>query len=80
MLLEVSAINRTKLYDIFISHGYVIGFQLCKESVTTYIYIYIYAYLRNEQITFPTTAVEKQVVKQKFMEKIQFPSVTGALD
>lgn len=40
----------------------------------------IYTHLRNEYIKFPTTAQEKLIVKQQFMENTQFPDVIGAID
>jgi len=68
----------TRSYQRLIGQSYISQSSVsnCVKEVSQL----IYAHLRNEQITFPTTAVEKQVVKQKLMENIQFPDVIEALD
>lgn len=60
-------------YNISISQSSVSN---CVKEVSQL----IYAHLRNEYIKFPTTAVEKQVVKQQFMENTHFPGAIGAID
>ncbi|XP_018374418.1 PREDICTED: uncharacterized protein LOC108768477 [Trachymyrmex cornetzi] len=60
-------------YNISISQSSVSN---CVKEVSQL----IYTHLRNEYIKFPTTAVEKQIVKQQFMENTQFPGVIGAID
>ncbi|XP_018359697.1 PREDICTED: putative nuclease HARBI1 [Trachymyrmex cornetzi] len=71
----------TGSYQRLIGQSYNISIsQLSVSNCVKEVSQLVYTHLRNEYIKFPTTAVEKQIVKQQFMENTQFPGVIGAID